>query len=58
MNTEFAPLDGSFYNSLEEGDEMRVTIEEMNNPEVDGVRQTTLKRTLVCINILCAITHL
>ena len=52
MSTEFAPLSGAFYNSLEEGDELRLTIEEMNNPEADGVRQAMLPHMLDRV-ILC-----
>ena len=36
QDEEFAPVGGPFYNSLDADDELRVTIEEVNDPEEDG----------------------
>lgn len=36
QDEEFAPVGGTFYNSLPVGDSLRKTIDELNNPAIDG----------------------
>lgn len=36
QDEEFAPVGGTFFNSLDADDDLRTTIEEMNDPDADG----------------------